>query len=117
MTPIYHFALEANWREACERGGPYEISSIDATLAEEGFIHCSTAAQLRRTADRFYAGRRDVLLLTIDPERVAAPLVYEPADRPDGGFPHLYGPLPIDAVVEVRHLLLDAEGRLELERD
>jgi uncharacterized protein (DUF952 family) len=115
VTRIYHFALVANWQEALERGGPYTVSSIDSTLEDEGFIHCSTAAQLRRTADRFYAGRDDVVLLVIDPERTGVELRFEPTEHADGGFPHLYGPLPLEAVVEVRPVGLGVDGKLLLD--
>jgi uncharacterized protein (DUF952 family) len=68
---------------------------VDRSLEEEGFIHCSFADQVADTARRFYAGRDDVLLLTIDPDSVPSEVKVE------GGFPHIYGPLPRDAVIRV----------------
>ena len=71
------------------------------SLAEQGFIHCSFAEQVQATADAFFAGRTDVVLLEIDPARLGAVEVrVEPAGDP-AGFPHLYGPLPVTAVVRV----------------
>lgn len=106
-TLVHHLALAHEWAEAADRGGPYVRSTIGRSLDEERFIHCSFPHQVRATAARYYGGRDDVLLLTIDVSRVDAPLVVEDLAGTGESFPHLYGPLPIDAVVEVRPL---AEG-------
>jgi uncharacterized protein (DUF952 family) len=109
---IYHLALVENWLAAVQGGDGYRISSIDRTLAEEGFIHCSFASQLQSTADRFYKGRSDVVLLSIDTELLEPELRVEPAGDPASGFPHLYGPLNLDAVVAVSPLSLRVDGGL-----
>jgi uncharacterized protein (DUF952 family) len=96
VTPIYHLALQAEWNEAVARGGPYERSTIGRSLEDEGFIHCSHEQQVEQTARLYYAGRDDVVVLTIDTSRLDAEVKVE------GGFPHIYGPLPLDAVVDVR---------------
>ncbi len=88
---IYHLALAQRWAEA---GAEYRWSTIDRTLEQEGFIHCSFADQVADTAARYYAGREDVVLLTIDPALIPSEIKVE------GGFPHIYGPLPTDAVRE-----------------
>lgn len=75
--PIYHLAEPDRWP-----ADPYVADS----LATEGFIHCSTAAQLEHTFDRYYSGRRDLVLLTVDPAGLDV--------RVEGGFPHVYGPIP-----------------------
>ena len=90
---IFHLALRDEWREAVDRGGPYERSTLGKSLAEVGFIHCSFAAQVASTAELFYRGRDDVVLLTIDESALEL--------RVEDGFPHIYGPLPLDAVVDV----------------
>jgi len=78
----------------------YTASSRGLELADEGFIHLSTAEQLPGVAGRYYAGVEDLVLLHVDPDLLVAPLVYE--DVPGvGSFPHLYGPLNVDAVVRV----------------
>ncbi|GAC82924.1 DUF952 domain-containing protein [Gordonia paraffinivorans] len=78
------------------------------SLAEAGFVHLSTPQQVHLPANRLFAGRRDLLLLVLDPARLDAEIRWEPGVPTDPAsmlFPHLYGPLPLDAVVEVREYL------------
>jgi glutathione S-transferase len=105
---IYHLALEDEWR-AAERAGDYRRSTLEESLDDVGFIHCSFATQVQQTADRFYRGRRDVVLLTIDTSRLQAEVEVENL------FPHIYGPLPVDAVIRVDAVPVDADGRLATE--
>lgn len=95
-TALFHLTTDDAWR-AAQPGGEYR----PASLSREGFIHLSTEAQWPLTARRFFAGQQGLVLLVID----AAKLVnvrFERADEDE--FPHLYGPLPCTAVVEVRAL-------------
>lgn len=106
MPPaIFHLADPTAWADAVE-AGRYEWSTRDRTLAEEGFIHASSAAQWPVVRAAFYADvRTPLLLLTIDPERLASPLVVEVGNPATGEqFPHIYGPLNPDAVVVVEQL-------------
>lgn len=99
MDPtLYHLALQDEWLAAVDAGGPYRRSTLGRSLDDEGFIHCSYADQVASTAAGFYAGRDDVLVLTVDPSRLEVEV------RVEGGFPHVYGPIPLDAVVEVQPL-------------
>ena len=93
---IYHITSRSAWNEARERGD-YRAESLET----EGFIHCSTESQVVPVAERFYAGLSDLLLLVIEPARLASDLKWEP---PAGGtpppgipegdlFPHVYGPI------------------------
>ncbi len=83
-----------------EAAGLSVQSTRDRTLAEEGFIHCSYTDQVEGTLQRFYGDLDDVVVLTLDPDRLDAEIVDEAAE--DGTlFPHVYGPLTIGAVVEV----------------
>ncbi|MGC2275343.1 MAG: DUF952 domain-containing protein [Candidatus Binatus sp.] len=86
-----------------------------ASLRAEGFIHCSTPAQLLDTANRFYRGQNDLVVLWIEESRLKAELKYEASamqHRESSGdlFPHLYGELNVDAVVRVAALPCDADG-------
>lgn len=97
---IYHIASRADWQSAQKRGR-YTADS----LAAEGFIHCSKAEQVAGVAARFYAGQRGLVLLVIDPQKLSSDLRYEPgSDKPDELFPHLYGPLNLEAVASVLDL-------------
>ena len=88
-----------DWAEF-EAAGLSLQSTRDRTLAEEGFIHCSYTDQVEGTLQRFYGDLDDVVVLTLDPERLDAEVIEEAAE--DGTlFPHVYGPLTIGAVVEV----------------
>jgi uncharacterized protein (DUF952 family) len=101
-----HLIQRADW-EAAQASTEWRAES----LATEGFIHCSQdAAQMLRVAQRLYAGRPDLLALEVDTARLAAPVKREPS-RSGELYPHIYGPLNTDAVVKVRPLLLDAQGR------
>lgn len=101
MKPeILHLALRGEWEAAVARGGPYDRSTIGVSLAEEGYIHCSFPEQVAETAERYYAGRDDVIVLVVDPARVGADVRIEDLAGSGVEFPHVYGPIPLDAVVE-----------------
>ena len=95
---IYHLTLLEVWEMAVEAGS-YETSTREASLAEVGFIHASFAEQLATTAARFYGDvpSSELIVLEIDPSRLTAPVLVEASS---GGerFPHIYGPLNLDAV-------------------
>jgi uncharacterized protein (DUF952 family) len=105
MATIYHLAESEFW-SAAQRSGSYERSTLGRSLAEEGFIHCSSAKQWPVVRRAFYAGYPgNLVLLEIDPSRLTAPLVREVGDPLTGEeFPHVYGPLNLDAVVGAREL-------------
>lgn len=112
---IFHIARLSLWDEAVA-DGHYRQSTVDRTLDEEGFIHASGPDQLQGVADRYYQDVPEPLvLLVIDPERLDVPLVHESPPGRDETFPHIYGPLPVVAVAEVRPLERDPDGRLVLD--
>ncbi|UPH90862.1 DUF952 domain-containing protein [Synechococcus sp. NB0720_010] len=97
---LYHLALAADWQQARQQG-EYRISTRGQSLDQVGFIHASYAHQLEATHQRFYADLEDLRLLVIDPTRLAAHgIAVRPEAAPGSGelFPHLYGPLPLDAI-------------------
>jgi uncharacterized protein (DUF952 family) len=98
---IFHIAERPDWEAARATGGPYEVSTRGRTLADVGFIHASRDEEQARTVQRlFYADLDDLVLLVIDPEGLD--VRQEPVG--DDVFPHIYGPLPIEAVIDVRPL-------------
>jgi uncharacterized protein (DUF952 family) len=103
VPEIFHLALRPDWEAARAAGGPYEISTRGKKLHEIGFIHaCQTHDQVDRVRRAFYADLDDLVLLVIDPTLLTAPVRHEPADGDI--YPHIYGPVPLDAVVEVHPL-------------
>jgi uncharacterized protein (DUF952 family) len=106
MSPIYHMCRAEEWRAAQARG-QYDGSSQDQA---DGFIHFSTAEQIVESAARHRAGQSELVLLAVDPARLGAALKWEPS-RGGALFPHLYGPLQLDAVLKVDDLPLGADGR------
>ena len=98
LVTVFHIAERRSWEEQ-KASGRYRHPSLDS----EGFIHCSDEGQVARTLARFFPGRTDLVLLEIDPERLTSELHYEEGE-PGELFPHLYGPLNVDAVV--RELVL-----------
>jgi uncharacterized protein (DUF952 family) len=102
---IYHIALPEDWQQA-QACGVYAVSTRGRTLEDEGFIHASdTAEQVEAVRHFFYDDLPELLLLTIDESALQAKVVREIPPGGDQPFPHIYGPLPVSAVVEVRPLL------------
>lgn len=93
---LFHLVARSTWQDARARG------EYRAALERDGFIHLSTARQWPGARARFFAGQTDLVLLVIDETRLRSPVRYERVDGDD--FPHLYGPLDLDAVIEVRKL-------------
>lgn len=102
---IYKITPQALWREA-EASGRFTGAPIDVA---DGFIHFSTAAQVRETAAKHFSGQADLLLVAIDGASLGDALKYE-VSRGGALFPHLYGVLELDAVKWVRPLPLGADG-------
>jgi uncharacterized protein (DUF952 family) len=109
MTTIYKICDRAAWREA-ERSRLYAGSDVDR---RDGFIHFSTAGQLAGTAAKHFAGQARLMLVAVDGARLGAALKWEPS-RGGESFPHLYGPLPLDAVRWARPLPDEVGGTREL---
>jgi uncharacterized protein (DUF952 family) len=106
MTLIYKILSAAEWREA-ESAGFFAGSAVDKA---DGYIHFSIAEQAEETAAKYFAGRGDLLLVSVDAEPLGAELKWEPS-RGGALFPHLYAPLPASAAYRVAPLPLRADGR------
>lgn len=84
-----------------------------ASLVDEGFIHLSTPQQVHLPANRLFGGRSDIVLLLLDARLLNAPVRWEPGVREDPQsmvFPHLYGQLPVAAVIDVVDYVPNADG-------
>ncbi len=100
---IYHVTDRARWERSLAEGR-HTGSTRDVELAEEGYIHCSTADQVAGVLERFYDGVPDLVLLHIDETLLASPVVYEQLGGAPEPFPHVYGPIDLAAVVEAEPL-------------
>lgn len=96
---IYHLISQSDWEKA------KELSLYSPpSLAKEGFIHASTKDQILPTANRRFKGRNDLLILTIDTEKVIPKIIYEFSSGSGEKHPHIYGALSTGAVKEVKLL-------------
>ena len=105
-TVIYKIVPATLWREA-RTNGAFPGAPVDLA---DGFIHFSSAAQVEETARRHFAGQEGLLLIAIDSASLSPALKWE-RSREDDLFPHLYGPLAFDAVLQENPLPLRADGR------
>lgn len=103
---VYKIATRLQWEQA-EKDGVFKGAPVDL---QDGFIHFSTADQVRETAARHFAGQDGLLLVAVDAAALGRALVYEPS-RGGALFPHLYADLPLAAVRSVEPLNLGAHGR------
>jgi uncharacterized protein (DUF952 family) len=105
-TTIYKICESALWREA-ERAGTLRGAPVDL---RDGFIHFSTADQVRETAAKHFAGAADLMLVAVDAAALDSALKWE-VSRGGDLFPHLYGGLPLSAVLWARPLPLGSDRR------
>ena len=103
---IFHICRAEEWA-AAQAAGRYEGSSQDRA---DGFIHFSARDQVVGSAAKHRAGQDGLVLLRVDPARLGEALKWEPS-RAGQLFPHLYGPLPLEAVQRVDPLPLGSDGR------
>ena len=104
---ILHATPRTEWA-AAQQQGAYTADS----LAGDGFIHCSTEKQILRVANTIFTGQHGLVLLVIAPQRLTSELRWEPGvDLASELFPHIYGPLNLDAVVSAPAFEPDSAGR------
>jgi len=113
---IVHITTRQAWMDA-KQSGHY----IAPSLESQGFIHCSTYAQVLPVAEKFYKGQTGLVLLVIDPARLTSGLKWEPPDgapppgvHTDELFPHVYGPINLDAIVQTLDFVLSPDGHFVL---
>ena len=99
MASIYHVCSAAAWQAAKEKG-VYEHPS----LASEGFIHCSDERQVAGVLMRYFNGQKNLLRLEIEPGKLSSELKWEDSPSLGEAFPHIYGPINIDAIVGIQEL-------------
>jgi uncharacterized protein (DUF952 family) len=104
MRLIYHLVPKSTWKEF--GFAPYRAASLES----EGFIHCSNRDQVAWAANRFYANESELLALSLDVARLTSP-VHDEDPGCGQHFPHIYGPINPEAVVQVEELQRGADGR------
>lgn len=110
VSIVLHITTRDAW-QAAQVAGAYRGDTLDT----EGFIHCSTPAQVVPVADSYYRGQAGLVLLCIDAARVQAEVRYEsPAPGADARYPHVYGPVNLDAVVRVVDFPPNPDGTFTL---
>jgi uncharacterized protein (DUF952 family) len=109
---IFHITSRAEW-QAAQAKGEYTAPS----LASQGFIHCSTAAQVIHVANAFYRGQANLIVLVLDEMELKSELRWEPPDGPPAAgisasdlFPHIFGAVNLEAVVRIVELVPDSAG-------
>lgn len=106
MDALYKILTAARWADAAALGRVPE-APVDV---QDGFLHLSSASQVRETARRHFAGQPELVLVTLDPARFApGTLRWEPS-RGGALFPHVYGAVPLDAVARVDPLRPAVDG-------
>lgn len=108
MNTILHITARQDWEKA-KSTGIYRADSLET----EGFIHCSSAAQVVKTANLWFKNQTDLLLLFINSEKVESEIRYDIV-RKNEAFPHIYGALNTDAVFKVIEFNRGENGLFEL---
>ena len=96
MPVIYHVTTTKDWNAAKQRGY-YQHPSLKA----EGFIHCSQDHQIAGVLERYFAGQTDLVKLVIDTDKLTSKFVFDWSPSLADTFPHVYGPINSDAIVDV----------------
>ena len=107
MTSLFHITEQVSWDQA-QTNGVYTAPSLET----EGFIHLSSRDQVIGTANRFYQGQLGLVLLEIESDRLQEKLQYDSVPG-HGTFPHLYGPLNLDAVIRTLPLTPNSDGHFD----
>jgi uncharacterized protein (DUF952 family) len=103
---LLHIISKADWAAAQSAGS--------IAPAAEGFVHCSDRGVVHVTAGKFFRGQSGLLLLEIDPKLLGVPVRWEAVADSPLWFPHVYGPIPVDAVVAVHEFPCAPDGSFVL---
>ena len=100
MPIIYHVTTTKDWNAAKQKGYYEHLS-----LKDEGFIHCSHEHQLAGVLERYFAGKTGLVKLVIDTDKLSSKFVFDWSPSLADTFPHVYGPINIDAVIKTESIL------------
>lgn len=105
---LFHITTKDQWKQF-QKDGNYEPQSLD----EQGFIHCSSGSQVEDTANRLFGDQDSILLLVIDVSMLREQVKYEQDGNGDK-FPHIYGPLSINAVIDKIEVAAEENGKFNI---
>lgn len=106
---IFHLVHKKKWKEQ-KLDGRYHPQSLDS----EGFIHCSSGNDIESVANRLFKGKRRILLIVINTSLIEPELKYEKDEDTGVVYPHIYGPLNLDAVIDKIELAPDEDGSFKI---
>jgi uncharacterized protein (DUF952 family) len=98
---IYHITTQSAWEDA-QKNGKYEAES----LQKEGFIHMSHEHQIEGVLERYFQGKTALVKLTVDETKIIAEIKNELSPSLQETFPHVYGAINLDAVVDEQYLVM-----------
>lgn len=99
MAIIYHIATKEGWEQAKQDG-----NYVHSSLRDEGFIHCSLDQQVAGVLERYFSGQPGLIKLVIDTDRLTSKYVFDWSPSTADTFPHIYGPVNLDAVIDLVYL-------------
>ena len=102
MAVIFHITTANEWNQALKQGY-YETNS----LKNEGFIHCCQEEQVEGVLDRYFKGKKDLIRLQIETDKLTSPFYYEWSPSIADTFPHIYGVINLEAVTKVSPIVKD----------
>jgi len=106
---LFHITTREHWKEY-QNDGRYEPESLE----QEGFIHCSSGSQVSETANRLFSDKDEVLLLVIDVSTLGENIKYEEDSESGEKFPHIYGPLNTNAVIDKIDIRAEKDGTFDV---
>lgn len=112
MKTIFHIVKSSDWEKA-KKDGVYKAASLE----KDGFIHCSLAQQIPPVANYNFKGQQGLVLLEIAEEKLKHEVRFEDLYASDEDYPHIYGPLNIDAVLQVIPFPPNADGTFVLPKE
>ena len=112
MKTLYHIAQASDWQQA-QQVGTYTESTMGKTLENVGYIHMSFAHQVKQVADFIYAGVDNLVLLKVNPDKLLSEVKVESVEGTVEKFPHLYGPLNLNAIEDVLPYPKQADGSFQ----
>ena len=94
---IIHITDQQTWKKALESG----VYKADA-LESSGFIHCCLSEQVNGVLDKWFQGVNDLISIELDPQKIKSKIVFENLEGGEEVFPHIYGPINLDAVISIK---------------